>query len=100
MPDLIVRGGTLVTPSGSHQADIAIEDDRALPQLTEWTKAAHDGGAVIFAQLNHPGRQSNLLALGHTPVAPSPASSTLSVSSWRITRPRLAPTAERMAISR
>ena len=36
-----------------------------------WTKAAHDGGAAIFAQLNHPGRQSNLLALGHTPVAPS-----------------------------
>ena len=52
--------------------NIVIEDDRALARLTEWTKAAHDGGAAIFAQLNHPGRQSNLLAVGHEPVAPSP----------------------------
>ena len=52
--------------------NIVIEDDRALAQLTAWTKAAHDGGAAIFAQLNHPGRQSNLLAVGHKPVAPSP----------------------------
>lgn len=27
---------------------------------------------MIFAQLNHPGRQSNLLNVGHRPVAPSP----------------------------
>jgi 2,4-dienoyl-CoA reductase-like NADH-dependent reductase (Old Yellow Enzyme family) len=31
----------------------------------------HDGGAAIFVQLNHPGRQSNLLNIGHRPVAPS-----------------------------
>ena len=52
--------------------NVAIEDGRALPELIAWTKAAHEGGAAIMAQLNHPGRQSNLLDLGHTPVAPSP----------------------------
>jgi 2,4-dienoyl-CoA reductase-like NADH-dependent reductase (Old Yellow Enzyme family) len=51
--------------------NIVIEDDRALAQLTAWTKAAHDGGAAIFAQLNHPGRQSNLMDVGRKPVAPS-----------------------------
>lgn len=37
--------------------------------------ALHDGGAAIFAQLNHPGRQSNLLNIGHQPVAPRPCRS-------------------------
>jgi 2,4-dienoyl-CoA reductase-like NADH-dependent reductase (Old Yellow Enzyme family) len=70
---LLVTGNIMIDRAHlAEPGNIAIEDDRALPQLTEWTKAAHDGGAVIFAQLNHPGRQSNLLALRHTPVAPSP----------------------------
>ncbi|GAB3862100.1 NADH:flavin oxidoreductase/NADH oxidase family protein [Nocardioides maradonensis] len=69
---LLVTGNIMVDRAHlGEPGNIAIEDDRDLPQLTEWTKAAHDGGAAIFAQLNHPGRQSNLLALGHTPVAPS-----------------------------
>ena len=34
-------------------------------------KSAHDAGVPIWVQLNHPGRQSNPLALGHIPVAPS-----------------------------
>lgn len=70
---LLITGNIMVDRAHlGEPGNIAIEDDRDLPQLTEWTKAAHDGGAAIFAQLNHPGRQSNLLALGHTPVAPSP----------------------------
>jgi len=75
------RGGYGLLNTGNIMVDrahlgepgnIVIEDGRALPELTQWAKAAHDGGAAIFAQLNHPGRQSNLLAWGHTPVAPSP----------------------------
>src|SRR3954451_6471596 len=69
---LLITGNIMVDRAHLGEPDnIVIDDDRALPQLTAWTKAAHDGGAAIFAQLNHPGRQSNLLALGHTPVAPS-----------------------------
>ncbi|WP_182379372.1 NADH:flavin oxidoreductase/NADH oxidase family protein [Nocardioides sp. WS12] len=70
---LLITGNIMVDRNHlGEPGNVVIEDDRALAQLTEWTKAAHDGGAAIFAQLNHPGRQSNLLAVGHTPVAPSP----------------------------
>lgn len=69
---LLITGNIMVDRAHlGEPGNIAIEDDRDLPQLTAWTKAAHDGGAVIFAQLNHPGRQSNLLNIGHQPVAPS-----------------------------
>jgi 2,4-dienoyl-CoA reductase-like NADH-dependent reductase (Old Yellow Enzyme family) len=70
---LLVTGNIMVDRAQlGEPGNIAIEDDRDLPQLLAWTKAAHDGGAVILAQLNHPGRQSNLFDVGHTPVAPSP----------------------------
>ena len=70
---LLITGNIMVDRDHlGEPGNIVIEDDRALAQLTAWTKAAHDGGAAIFAQLNHPGRQSNLLAIGHKPVAPSP----------------------------
>ena len=70
---LLITGNIMIDRDHlGEPGNIVIEDDRALAQLTEWTKAAHDGGAAIFAQLNHPGRQSNLLDVGHKPVAPSP----------------------------
>lgn len=69
---LLVTGNVMVDRAHlGEPGNIVIEDDRALPHLLAWTKAAHDGGAAIFAQLNHPGRQTNLLHIGHTPVAPS-----------------------------
>lgn len=69
---LLVTGNVMVDRAQlGEPGNIAIEDDRALAQLTSWTKAVHDGGAAIFAQLNHPGRQANPLHLGHRPVAPS-----------------------------
>jgi 2,4-dienoyl-CoA reductase-like NADH-dependent reductase (Old Yellow Enzyme family) len=75
---LLITGNVMVDRAHlGEPGNIAIEDDRALPELTAWTKAAHDGGAAIFAQLNHPGRQSNLLNIGHTPVAPSAVPLTL-----------------------
>jgi 2,4-dienoyl-CoA reductase-like NADH-dependent reductase (Old Yellow Enzyme family) len=70
---LLITGNIMIDRDHlGEPGNIVIEDDRDLARLTEWTKAAHDGGAAIFAQLNHPGRQSNLLAFGHKPVAPSP----------------------------
>jgi 2,4-dienoyl-CoA reductase-like NADH-dependent reductase (Old Yellow Enzyme family) len=69
---LLVTGNIMIDRTHlGEPGNIVVEDDRALPQLTAWTKAAHDGGAAILAQLNHPGRQSNLLHIGHKPVAPS-----------------------------
>ena len=69
---LLVTGNVMIDRDHlGEPGNIVIEDDRALAQLTAWTKAAHDGGAVIFAQLNHPGRQSNLMEVGRKPVAPS-----------------------------
>ncbi|MFL6107813.1 MAG: NADH:flavin oxidoreductase/NADH oxidase family protein [Marmoricola sp.] len=69
---LLITGNIMVDRAHlGEPGNIVIEDGRALAELTAWSKAAHDGGAAIFAQLNHPGRQSNLLNIGHQPVAPS-----------------------------
>ena len=51
---LLVTGNVMIDRDHlGEPGNIVIEDDRALAQLTAWTKAAHDGGAVIFDQLNH-----------------------------------------------
>ncbi|MFJ5201446.1 2,4-dienoyl-CoA reductase [Streptomyces sp. NPDC088443] len=49
-----------------------MEDERDVDALSRWAGTARDAGVPIWAQLNHPGRQTNPMALGHTPVAPSP----------------------------
>jgi 2,4-dienoyl-CoA reductase-like NADH-dependent reductase (Old Yellow Enzyme family) len=75
---LLITGNIMVDRRHlGEPGNVVLEDDRALDQLTAWTKAAHDGGAAIFAQLNHPGRQTNLFEVGHTPVAPSAVPLTL-----------------------
>ncbi|GLZ53476.1 NADH:flavin oxidoreductase/NADH oxidase family protein [Actinomycetospora sp. NBRC 106378] len=75
---LVVTGNVMVDRSQlGEPGNVVIEDERDLDALTRWTKAAHDGGTPLWAQLNHPGRQANPLALGHTPVAPSPVAVSL-----------------------
>jgi 2,4-dienoyl-CoA reductase-like NADH-dependent reductase (Old Yellow Enzyme family) len=70
---LLVTGNVMVDRAQlGEPGNVVIEDERDLDALTRWAKSAHHGGAPIWVQLNHPGRQSNPLALGHTPVAPSP----------------------------
>jgi 2,4-dienoyl-CoA reductase-like NADH-dependent reductase (Old Yellow Enzyme family) len=69
---LLVTGNVMVDRTQlGEPGNVAIEDDRDLAALTGWAKATHDAGVPIWVQLNHPGRQSNLLAIGHVPVAPS-----------------------------
>jgi 2,4-dienoyl-CoA reductase-like NADH-dependent reductase (Old Yellow Enzyme family) len=70
---LLITGNVMVDRAQlGEPGNVVIEDERDLDALTRWSKSAHDGGAPIWVQLNHPGRQSNPLAIGHPPVAPSP----------------------------
>lgn len=70
---LLITGNVMVDRRQlGEPGNVVIEDERDLDALTRWTKVTHDGGVPIWAQINHPGRQANPLALGHTPVAPSP----------------------------
>lgn len=70
---LLITGNVMVDRRQlGEPGNVVIEDERDLDALTRWSKSTHDHGTPIWVQLNHPGRQSNLLELGHTPVAPSP----------------------------
>ncbi len=50
--------------------NVVVEDDRDLDGLRRWATAGQAGGAQVWVQLNHPGRQSLRIAGSH-PVAPS-----------------------------
>jgi 2,4-dienoyl-CoA reductase-like NADH-dependent reductase (Old Yellow Enzyme family) len=70
---LIITGNVMVDRTQlGEPGNVVIEDERDLDALSRWAKTTKDAGVPIWVQLNHPGRQSNPLALGHTPVAPSP----------------------------
>ena len=70
---LIITGNVMVDRRQlGEPGNVVIEDERNLDALSRWAKTTKDAGVPIWVQLNHPGRQSNPLALGHTPVAPSP----------------------------
>jgi 2,4-dienoyl-CoA reductase-like NADH-dependent reductase (Old Yellow Enzyme family) len=69
---LIITGNVMVDRAQlGEPGNVVIEDERNLDALSRWAKTTKDAGVPIWVQLNHPGRQSNPLALGHTPVAPS-----------------------------
>lgn len=69
---LLITGNVMIDRTQlGESGNVVIEDERDLDALARWAKSTQDAGVPIWAQLNHPGRQSNLLALGHTPVAPS-----------------------------
>ena len=69
---LLITGNAMVDRTQlGEPGNVVIDDDADLPALERWAASARESGVPIWVQLNHPGRQSNLLALGHTPVAPS-----------------------------
>ena len=69
---LVITGNVMVDRTQlGEPGNVVIEDERDLDALSRWAKATKDGGVPIWVQLNHPGRQSNPMALGHQPVAPS-----------------------------
>ncbi|PQP22493.1 NADH:flavin oxidoreductase/NADH oxidase family protein [Rhodococcus opacus] len=70
---LLVTGNVMIDRTQlGEPGNVVIEDERDLDALTRWAKTTKDAAVPIWVQLNHPGRQSNPLAFGHTPVAPSP----------------------------
>jgi 2,4-dienoyl-CoA reductase-like NADH-dependent reductase (Old Yellow Enzyme family) len=70
---LLITGNVMVDRTQlGEPGNVVIEDERNLGALSRWAKTTQDAGVPIWVQLNHPGRQANLLELGHTPVAPSP----------------------------
>ncbi|MEG8275817.1 NADH:flavin oxidoreductase/NADH oxidase family protein [Streptomyces sp. AHA2] len=69
---LMITGNVMIDREQlGEPGNIVIEDERDLDALSRWAKSARNSGGVIWAQLNHPGRQANPFALGHRPVAPS-----------------------------
>ncbi|SEB17328.1 MULTISPECIES: NADH:flavin oxidoreductase/NADH oxidase family protein [unclassified Mycobacterium] len=97
---LLITGNVMVDRTQlGEPGNVVIEDDRDLAALSRWVKSTHDAGVPIWAQLNHPGRQSNPLAVGHTPVAPSavPLSLPGSATPRALTGPQVENIIERFA---
>ncbi|MBK7613714.1 MAG: NADH:flavin oxidoreductase/NADH oxidase family protein [Burkholderiales bacterium] len=56
---LILTGNVMIDRRAlGEPGNVAIEDERDLPVLRQWAQAATGQGAAIWAQLNHPGKQS------------------------------------------
>ncbi|GAB0103743.1 hypothetical protein JMUB6875_27170 [Nocardia sp. JMUB6875] len=69
---LIVTGNVMVDRRHCGEpGNVAMEDERHLAALTRWAKVAKDGGAKVWVQLNHPGRQANPIVTRTRAVAPS-----------------------------
>lgn len=56
---LVMTGNVMVDRRAlGEPGNVAVEDDRDLERLQQWAGAMHDHGALIYMQLNHPGRQA------------------------------------------
>ncbi|GAA3960635.1 nitroreductase/quinone reductase family protein [Gordonia caeni] len=69
---LIITGNVMV--DGRHLGEpgnVVVEDERHLDGLSRWAKTTQDGGAKVWLQLNHPGRQANPILGSGATVAPS-----------------------------
>lgn len=68
---LLISGHVIVDPEGRGEpGNVVVTDDRHLAALTRWAAATHAGGARLWMQLNHAGRQSPR-RLTRVPVSPS-----------------------------
>lgn len=68
---LILTGNVMIDRRAlGEPGNVVIEDEADLPILQQWARAATDQGAVIWVQLNHPGKQSTK-GLNARTIAPS-----------------------------
>ncbi|MFC4125072.1 nitroreductase family deazaflavin-dependent oxidoreductase [Nocardia rhizosphaerae] len=69
---VIVTGNVMVDRDHlGEPGNVVITDERHLDDLRRWAARARAGGAKLWMQINHPGRQANPLASRARPVAPS-----------------------------
>jgi 2,4-dienoyl-CoA reductase-like NADH-dependent reductase (Old Yellow Enzyme family) len=69
---LLLTGNVMVAADGREgPRAVLVEDDRHLPLLRRWADAAQSGGARLWMQINHAGRQTPA-RVTRRPVAPSP----------------------------
>ena len=72
---LIVQGCAIVAPEArSHAGQLGIWSDGQIPGLEKMTRAVHEGGALIIAQLQHGGIRS------FVPQPPSPSAVTVEIN--------------------
>lgn len=56
---LIITGNVMIDRRAlGEPGNVVVEDEADLPVLRQWAQAATQQGAAIWAQLNHPGKQS------------------------------------------
>jgi 2,4-dienoyl-CoA reductase-like NADH-dependent reductase (Old Yellow Enzyme family) len=85
---LILTGNVMI----DHRAmtgpgGVVLEDDKHLDRFKRWAAAARSGGAQVWMQINHPGRQMPA-ALNQPTIAPSAVALDLGAYSNRFSVPR------------
>jgi 2,4-dienoyl-CoA reductase-like NADH-dependent reductase (Old Yellow Enzyme family) len=74
---LLITGNVMIDRTALGEAhNVVIEPETDPAALRPWAEAGQAGGAVVWPQLNHPGRQSPVF-LSREPVAPSAVPMTL-----------------------
>lgn len=68
---LILTGNVMVDSRGmTGPGGVVLEDDQHLERFKQWAQVARSGGAQVWMQINHPGRQM-MAALGQETWSPS-----------------------------
>lgn len=80
--NVMVDGRAMTGPNG-----VVLENDAHLERFSRWAQVARSGGAQVWMQINHPGRQMQA-ALGQTTFAPSAVPLSLGALSKRFPVPQ------------
>ncbi|ATA53757.1 2,4-dienoyl-CoA reductase [Variovorax boronicumulans] len=86
--NVMIDGRALTGPGG-----VVLEADTPLERFTEWAAAARSGGAQVWMQINHPGRQVQI-SMGGTAWAPSSVALDLGKHSKLFVQPKAMSEAE------
>lgn len=85
---LIITGNVMVDARAmTGAAGVVLENDRYLDRFKTWAETARSGGAQVWMQINHPGRQMPA-ALGQETLAPSAIALNLGAQSKIFPMPR------------
>lgn len=69
---MVIQGSSMVHPTGLAAAGVnEVWSDESIPSYARITQAVHEGGALIFGQLSHLGRQGHGFATHRELWAPS-----------------------------